>query len=559
MSPGGASTGGRDSAPPAPAASQAQMENLQKQALRRLFSALYWSGRRTPKNQPLKTRTLMTRKYGPLVFFALLGLILLPFAFPPMPPRVSFVMVHVLTLVMTGMSAATACGTLLFNDQESDILLHRPVPARFILLAKVRVLFGETARMAVALNIAGMAAIALTRGPGAWRYVPAHLFSVTLQALFCVSAVVLAFQLCAKLFGQARVKSLITASQVVAAVVLMAGGQLAPRLMHSVDLVHWSTSPWIIALPPAWFGGLDLLVTTLEPTPQALAGTALALGVTALTSWLAFSRLAGVYEETVVTLNEHTASPAASYNGKGRWAERLPRLPLLKQWLRDPLERTGFMLAMAQLGRARDVKLRVYPQIAQWVVYAIIFSFSTRRAESSDFSSAAVTGFLGIIPFMTVELMRYSEEYRGAELFRFAPLASAAPLFFGVRKAVLLLITLPVFLLCTVLMAVISQNPIGLAMLLPGMVLAYIMSAVPALTSPFLPFSETQVESKGVKMGCLMSSLGLAVSMGVSAVSWLAWTYGWFTVWLGCMLAAAVMAEFLFRRIIRSRGIVSDE
>ncbi|MES2706115.1 MAG: hypothetical protein V4726_05865 [Verrucomicrobiota bacterium] len=534
-----------------------EVEKLQRAALYRLFTALYWRGRQTLRNQSAAKSTIMARKYVPLLLYILIGMALLPFAAMKVPPMVFATMPHAMTLMLAGMAMASACGTLLFNDQESDILLHRPVPARLILIAKVRVLFVQTVSLALALNTVIMIASPL-RGGGSWRYVPAHIFSVALEALFCVGAVVLAFQLCVKLFGQARLQSLITISQVLMAMFLMLGSQLAPRLMRTTDFVHWDTSPWLMALPPAWFGALDTLAVTLQPTPPLLAGAGLALGLTALITWLAFVRLAGTYEEAVVTLNEHTSSPGPVTGGKKRWAERLAHLPGMRWWLRDPVERIGFLLTAVQLTRARDVKLRVYPQIAQFILYPIIFSIGT-RGDSSGFAGGAVAGFLGIIPLTAVSLLRYSEEYRGAELFRFAPLTSPAALFFGARKAAMVLVVLPVVVVWSVLLLVISRDASVLLLLLPGLIVAHVISLLPSVNSPFLPFSETQADSKSMGLGCLTMILGLGSALAIGVVSAIARSYGYFTVWLLFLMITGAACDWVFRRAIRRHAIASDE
>lgn len=538
---------------------QASVEKLQRAALHQLFTALYWRGRQTVRNQKTGQHKLFARKYGPLLLYSLIGLALIPFSIGNAPHIVAYTMPHAMTFMLAGMTMASACGGLLFNDQESDILLHRPVPARLILIAKVRVLYTQTVLMALALNVG----VLLLRGLriGSWAYIPAHIFSVALEALFCVSAVVLTFQLCVKWFGQARLKSLITAAQVLTAMVLMLGSQLAPRMMRTTDFKHWETSSWIMAVPPAWFGAIDTLAVTLQPTAQLLTGATLALVLTALMTWLAFVRLAGTYEEAVVTLNEHTSSPGLGQsvsNGKPRWPERLAALPGIRWWLRDPAERTGFLLTAVQLTRARDVKLRVYPQIAQFAVYPIIFSIGARGDTGAIFAGGAVAGFLGIIPLTAVSLLRYSEEYRGAELFRFAPLASSAPLFFGARKAAMLLIVVPIAVFWVSVLLITTRQSGILLLLVPGLIVAHVMSLVPGIGSPFLPFSETQADSKSMRLGCLTTMLGFGASLIQGTISAAALSYGYFWQWLLILSVIGFLCDFGFRRSIRRQGTAEE-
>lgn len=530
---------------------------LQRAALYRLFSDLFWRGRQAPGHRKTSSSTIAVRKSVPLLFFGLLGFIMLMFSGRSVPPLIFATLVHAMTFVMIGMTLTSSCSTLLFNDQESDILLHRPVPVSFILWAKVRVLLTQAWLLAVALNTVAIGA-GIGRQGGSWRYLPVHLITLGLEALFIVSSVVLAFHLCLRLFGRERLNGLITTAQVVIAMAAILGGQLVPRLIGHTDLEHWTTSPWLMALPPSWFGALDTMVVTLNPEPSLLMGSALAVGVTALLAWLAFARLAGSYEEAVVTLNEHTASPGRSNAGGQRWTERLTHLPGLRWWLRDPVERAAFLLTAAQLTRARDVKLRVYPQIAQFAVYPLIFAVGG-RGDGLGIMSGFLAGFLGTIPLTAVGLLRYAEEYRGAELFRFVPLQSPAPLYHGARKAAMLFVFAPVVLLWAGLLLFINRSMDPLVLLLPGLLVAHIGGLVPGLTGSCVPFSETQADGKGLGGGCLIMMLGMGTAIGIGMVSYFASQQGWFVWWLLGLTCLCLILDRIFRCIIRAQPLWVDD
>jgi ABC-2 type transport system permease protein len=535
---------------------------LQRAALYRLFDDLFWRGRQTLRHQKTSVATITGRKVVPLLLFAMVGIFMAAFSgrsfsSPSAPVLIFYTLVHAMTFGMVGMMLTSSCSTLLFNDQESDILLHRPVPVAFILRAKVRVMLTQAWLLAVALNLVAMC-VGVLRPGGSWRYLPVHLITLGLEALFVVSAVVLAFHLCLRLFGRERLNSLITTSQVVIAMAAMLGGQLVPRLMRQTDLEHWQTSPWVMALPPAWFGALDTLAVTLRPDPTLLMGSALAIGVTALLAWLAFARLAGSYEEAVVTLNEQTSSPGRSNASGQRWTERLTHWPGVRWWLRDPVERAAFLLTAAQLTRARDVKLRVYPQIAQFTVYPLIFAVGGGRSDSSGIMAGLLAGFLGTIPLTAVGLLKYSEEYRGAELFRFVPLASPAGLFHGSRKAAILFVFAPVVVLWVALLLFMNKSMDQLVLLLPGLLVGHIAGLLPGVIGSCVPFSETQVDSRGMGSGCVTMMLGMGSAMAIGFISYFVWKEGWFVQWMLGLTGLCVIVDIIFRRIIRAQPLWTD-
>ena len=119
-----------------------------------------------------------------LVVYALFGCLSLNFRGQPVFALAIYL--HAITFVMVAMFIAASAGEILFNNQEADILLHRPVTARALLTAKVRVLVEVSLWLAAALNFIGLF-VGLAAPDGGWRFPLAHVLSTTLEALFCAA------------------------------------------------------------------------------------------------------------------------------------------------------------------------------------------------------------------------------------------------------------------------------------------------------------------------------------------------------------------------------------
>src|SRR6266849_635409 len=63
------------------------------------------------------------------------------------------VLVHSMTFFVVGMAVTSESGDILFNANESDVLVHRPVHPRTLLLAKSINLIAFTLILAAALNL----------------------------------------------------------------------------------------------------------------------------------------------------------------------------------------------------------------------------------------------------------------------------------------------------------------------------------------------------------------------------------------------------------------------
>jgi hypothetical protein len=112
------------------------------------------------------------------------------------------------------MFVASSAGEILFNRQEADILLHRPIAPKTLLWAKVRVLVDVSLWLAFAFNLAGFyVGCGVPNGNG--LFLPAHALSIMLEALFCTSTVIMVYQLCLRWCGRERLENLMTAAQIV--------------------------------------------------------------------------------------------------------------------------------------------------------------------------------------------------------------------------------------------------------------------------------------------------------------------------------------------------------
>lgn len=522
----------------------------QKRTLRRLYLTLMFRGRRRGSGRP-------QRLVGPVVSFAMsLCLFAALGVLPALLGRVGFTTfaaaLHAMTFLMVGINLATTSGSMLFNPEEAEVLLHRPVTPRALLQAKVEVIVAVSLALALALNACGLVVGAL-RADGTWLFIPAHLFSLTLEVLFCTSFVVLTYNLCLRWFGRERLENLMTAVQILVAVSAMLAGQIVPRLITRVDDATLAgASGWLAILPPAWFAALDTVLAGRGASPALLGLAALGIVATIGTTWIGVGRLAATYEQGLVTLNE--AGPGAvKAGGRGRWVAGVLRWPLIRWWLRDPVERVAFRLTIAGLTRARGVKLRVYPMLAQFLVYPLIIFLGGSGMRSFDFHPFAVAfagGFVAMLPPLVLDQLRPAEDWRASDLFWQAPLARASALFHGARKAVILALCGPGMGLVVALGAMWMPDRAELLLILPGLLVVPLFSMLPALGRPFVPFSqplEGQTHNAG---GCLLMMIFMTSAMGLAGLAGWAWITGWFAWMIAVEAGVVLVLAALVRRVI---------
>jgi len=416
------------------------------QTLRRLFLTLFLRGRSSRGMQKdAAPKSVGSKLALTLLVYALIGLFAL--FFRGQSVFALSVYLHGMTFVFLGMFVAASAGEVLFNKEEADILLHRPVTPSALLRAKVGVLVEVSLWLAGAFNLGGFI-VGVGARDGGWSFPFVHALSTCLEALFCTGCVVLTYQICLRWFGRERLEGLMTTTQVFVAIAAMLAGQLMPRMIGSSGskMSLGADSWWVCLLPPAWFAGLnDAIMGGGAGRSWALAAWGVA--ATAVVLWLAFGTLARDYGAGLQTLNEaSTLRPRG--RARRRWIDLAVAMPPLRWWLRDSVSRAAFLLTAAYLVRDRDVKLRVYPGLAPMLVMPILFLVQEHGRDGGGAFGGAFAGvFLGLIPVLGLTLVQYSQQWQAADLFRAAPIAGPAPLCHGARQAVLCLLTLPVLLI----------------------------------------------------------------------------------------------------------------
>lgn len=495
--------------------------------LRRLFLTLFLRGRGARGlNKQGAPKSVGEKLALTLFYYAAFGCLAL--AMLHQPVFVLAVYLHAMTFVFLGMFVASSAGEVLFNKEEADILLHRPVTPRAMLWAKVRVLVEVSLWLAGAFNLAGLL-VGYATGHN-WRFPLIHLVSTTLEALFCTGCVVLVYQLCLRWFGRERLEGLMTMTQVIVSVAAVLSGQVLPRLVIRHDHVfNVSESSWWIAfLPPAWFAGFDDAFSGSGLLPSWLLAAAATI-VTATVLWLAFDKLAHNYEIGLQTLNE-TVSTRVKKQGGQRWLDRLVNVPPLCWWLRDPVSRASFLLTAAYLVRDRDVKLRVYPGIAPMLVIPFIFLL-----QNHAHPDLRVVGFgipfsgvyAGLVPLLSLQILQYSQQWQASDVFRVAPMAGPVALCHGARRAVLLFLALPMLALMGLIVCVLGGGASALLLFIPGIIALPIFALVPSLSGKGVPLSIPVDAAKAAGRGMTMIVV-MFIAFALAGLTEWSWNQGCF-------------------------------
>lgn len=523
--------------------------------LRRMFLTLFLRGR---SGRHLDKRAVPKSIGAKLPFTLLLHALvgLLAWTFWGRPVFTLSIYTHGMTLLFLGMFVATSAGEVLFNKEEADILMHRPVTARVLLWSKISVLVQVSLWLAGAFNLAALA-IGVAAPDGGWWFLFAHAFSTVLAALFCTGSVVLVYQLCLRWFGRERLDGLMTTAQVLVTVAAVLGSQAVPRLIAHLG-GKFSPTPelwWMGLLPPTWFASLDDALAGRGST-VSWAWAVFGLAITAGVLWLAFGKLARDYELGLRALNETTASPRGGRGG--RWVGLLVNTAPLRWWLGDPATRAAFLLSAAYLARDRDVKLRIYPTLAPMLAMPLVFLFQDRQIGDNSVGVALAGGYLGLIPLLALNVLQHSQQWQAADLFRSVPLPGPGPLCHGARRAVLVFLALPALTVVALLILLLERDVSRLALLLPGAITLPLYAMIPCRRGRAVPLAlPTELARSGQRSVAMFIAPLFAVGFALLAV-W-AWSQGWFAWFILGELVVVAAAYTSMRASLASARWPSPE
>lgn len=519
--------------------------------LSRLFFTLFLRGRSLGG---IKASVGLTKRFGIIlacyfmVGFTALGLM-------RVGVLATSLVLNSMSFFFTGVFLAGSSGEILFNRDEAEILLHRPVPPESLLGAKVRVMALLALGLMTAFNLPALVG-GLFLLPHGVRFLISHAVSMVLMSLFTTGGIVLAYQLCLAWFGRARLEAFMTASQVLAGVAAMFLGQV-PRLFSAAGFQQALTlegrNLLLVLFPPTWFAGLDAWVAD----PGTRLGwflTLLAVGGTVLVLRLALVQLAGVYQESLLILNERSGKAVP---GRSGWLIRMVSLPPLVWFLRDPATRESFLLTLRYAARDRDLKLRLYPGLAPFMLLPFLFIIQGRQGGfHASVALVMATGFLAVLPLMTQEILRRSQQWKASEVFRIAPLPGPARVADGVRRAVLVMLSLPILLVVLLFMALVPGCRSQWPLFLPGLLALPVAARMPGAGGwppPLsLPVDMVQSASRG-----LQAFLAMFLALGLGGAALVARHFGHLWAFLG-VEAALVAGGYVLLRLALNRASWTD-
>ncbi len=302
-----------------------------------------------------------------------------------------------------------------------------------------------------------------------------------------------------RFFDGEKLKDIINYVQIGLSITIAIGYQVVSRAFSIVDLnIHFTPSWWHFLIPPIWFGAPFELVLNGNTNKTVIWLSVLAVVIPVL-AILIYNRMMPSFEKNLQKLTNH--------GGTVKQKDRK-----LKNWLvgvicRNNEEKLFFRFADNMMRNEREFRLKVYPSLGLSIVFPFIFLFNQLQITSYDHlvhSKSYLTIYTSclIIP-NAIAMLRYSGKYKGAWVYKTAPVSTLAPLYSATLKVFITNLYLPVFfILSLIFIAIFDIN------ILPDIFVTFVSSILYTIicsnylkgTLPFSESFEDAQQNSGVKI-----------------------------------------------------------
>ncbi|MEW6131316.1 MAG: hypothetical protein AB1757_30080 [Acidobacteriota bacterium] len=408
------------------------------------------------------------------------------------------------TFALIALAVITESGNVIFNENEPDIIGHLPITSRTLFVAKTLNLFLFALLLATAVNFFPTIFGVWARGSSV-AFVFAHIVSAFLIAVFATVLVVTSYGLLMRYVDKEKFNNIIAYAQTALTILFILSYQLLPRLMDKFQInINQASRDYFyyyLLYPPAWFVGLTLLLMGKVNT-FSLALTLTGLLILSIVGFIALRKIAGGYATFVsrlafdssnyVEVKPQPFRSAAEAVQLSR-AEKFGKIKAL--FLRYPVERAVFDLVASYIKRDREIKIRLYPTFAYFIIFPLLGLISEELSDpfyNTSYTFGALVGgaMISFVMMSAIEVLLFSEHYQAAYIFRVAPVENLSHIHQGLRKATFIYFGLPGAVILFLLYALIWRNALHAFLIIaPWVMLAPSLAMLSFLRREILPLS----------------------------------------------------------------------
>jgi hypothetical protein len=351
---------------------------------------------------------------------------------------------------------------VLIDIRDNYIILPKPVNDRTVLVARLVHIFIHLCRIVIPMSLPALIRMFIYYGINGGLVFIIIAFLATLFTIFIINA---AYLVILKITTPQKFQTVISYIQIILAIVLYGGYQVAPRMLGKYENMNidLSANPLTLLVPPYWFASGWQVLSHFSGAPTEYIGAAISLLLPAACIYIVIRFLAPAFNQKlslITTSGDGPSAPAAGKTLKRTMLTGSGHIRTLAQWLtRKGAERMGFLFVWKITARSRDFKLKVYPSIGYIVVWVVIMWMNNKHTSLEEIRTQTGSGktailialYLGSFLLMSaLAQLPFSEKYKAAWVYFIAPIQKPGAVISGGVKAIILKFFIPILVLVAI-------------------------------------------------------------------------------------------------------------
>lgn len=415
--------------------------------MRRILQVkLTMDSRRVPtifsQNAKKKSKETSNQYIKSLWIYVLFSLFMIPFIFMGNHYLFNMSLFYGIFTFFVMTSMISDFSSVLLDIRDRNILFPKPVDRKTISMAKM-------VHVSIYLSFISIALVGIPLIVGlvknGFLFFLVSVLNIILIDLFIVVLTALIYLFILRFFDGEKLKDIINYVQIGLSLGIMIGYQL---LVRSFEFINFTTSLkmhwWQVLVFPMWYGANTEMVMNGDFQPFSLLFSTLGVVMPLLSIWV-YVKCIPVFEQNLQKL---------AYHGKARENKRSKlKQKLFRVICPSSEERAFFRFAGLMMKNERDFKLKVYPSLGFSIVIPFLWIMNNFHLNFDQLPTSksylSIYFSLIIIPTIMV-FLKYSGKYKGAWIYKAAPLKQLKPLFSGTIKAFVFNLYLPVYLLLSI-------------------------------------------------------------------------------------------------------------
>ncbi|BCB02261.1 hypothetical protein [Bacillus sp. KH172YL63] len=372
--------------------------------------------------------------------YALFGLFVIPFILMEDQYlfQMSITFAVLMFIVMTSMISDFS--VVLLDIRDHTILHTKPVERKTISLAKTLHIFIYLFFLTGSLTAIPLVVALINQG---FPFFLIFLGEIILMNIFIVALTAMLYYFILQYFDGEKLKDIINYVQIGLSIGLAVGYQVVARSFEFVDVsISFTPSWWNLFLPPMWFGAVFEWLLNGNGQGMILLLSCIAV-IVPFTALMLYVKVLPAFEKNLQKLSSHSGKKKKR---SFRFGDRL-----MQVFSHSNEERAFYRFAGDMMKNEREFKLKVYPSLGFAIIIPFIFIFNGLMGRSREdllTSPMYLSIYSCFIVIPTVVMMLgYSGKYKGAWVYKVAPVKSRASIYKGVLKAFLVKLFLPLFAL----------------------------------------------------------------------------------------------------------------